>query len=165
MKTLTAILMICLASTAHSASPKAEKISVYTGTWLIDFYPNGRASAQYGSNPGDSGYVDEGTIDFTVLLDGVNQAQKKNTREPADRFQIAIQLEGQTTTIGFVLTDDSFIERTLAELDEKWKQHPVGHRFFELKTKYPIIPKKEESSEPAGGAYVAPAVGAPSAHP
>jgi hypothetical protein len=69
MKTLTAILTVCLASVAYSVSPVTEKISVYTGTWLIDFYPNGRASAQYGSNPGDSGYVDEGTIDFAVLLD------------------------------------------------------------------------------------------------
>ncbi len=147
MKTLMAILTICLATAAYSASPIAEKISVYTGIWLIDFYPNGRASAQYGSNPGDSGYVDEGTIDFTALLNGVNQAQKKSPREPADRFQITIDLEGQTTATGFVLADDSLIERTLAELEKKWKPHPVGQRFLDLKTKFPIIPKKRAANQ------------------
>jgi len=77
----------------------------------------------------------------------VNQVQKKSSREPTDRFQVAIRLESQTTTTGFVLAADFLIERTLSELDGKWKQHPVGHRFFELKTKYPIIPEKGKSSE------------------
>lgn len=149
MKTISIASLILLAASAVAGDPTAEKISVFTGTWLIDFDPAGRAAAYYGSNPGDSGYVDEGTIDFTALLEGVVRAEKKNAKGPGDRYQVSIQYEGQTSATAFVLVDDSIIQRTLIELDGKWKPHPVGQRFSELKAKYPIIPRKEEASEPA----------------
>jgi hypothetical protein len=153
MKTILTALLTCIAACAIAAEPKVTGLTVFTGTWLIDIDANGRATAQYGSTPGDSGYVDEGTIDFPSLLQEIANAKRKSAKETGDRFQIAVQREGETTTAAFTLADDSCIERTLAHLDRKWKPHPIGQRFNELKAKYPIIPKKEKTSEYQGGAY------------
>ena len=144
MKTILITLLALLATGVRAEQPVAQIISVYTGIWLIDFEPTGRAAAYYGPNPGDSGDVDEGTVDFKALLDAVTKAEKKNTKEPGDRFQVSIRYAGQTSTTAYTLIDDLIIQQTLEELDGKWKPHPVGQRFFDLKAKYPIIPKAKE---------------------
>jgi hypothetical protein len=126
---------------------------VFTGTWLIDFQPSGRAVAFYGSNPGDSGHEDEGTVNFKALLEAVTKTERKNAREPGDVFQVSIQYEGETSTTGFTLVNDSVIRQTLVELEDKWKPDPLGQRFFEFKTTSPIILKKKESSGPAPALY------------
>jgi hypothetical protein len=69
--------------------------------------------------------------------------------------------EGQTSTTGFTLVNDSVIRRTLVELEDKWKPDPLGQRFFELKARFPVIPKKKESSGPAPALYREPAAWPP----
>lgn len=150
-----------MATCVSAQEPTVKQISVFTGTWLIDFQPNGRAVVFYGSNPGDSGYVDGGTVDFKALLETVTKTERKNAREPSDVFQVSIQYEGQTSTTGFTLVNDSVIRRTLVELEDKWKPDPLGQRFFELKTRFPVIPKKKESSGPAPALYREPAAWPP----
>lgn len=147
MITISTALLVLLVAGAIAGEPQVDRISVFTGTWLIVFEPTGRAAAYYGSNPGDSGYVEEGTVDFKALLETLTKAEKKNAKESSDRFQVSIHKEGQTTTTAFVLIDDSLIQRTLVELDGKWKPHLVGQRFSDLKAKCPIIPRKDKSSE------------------
>ena len=142
MKTLVAILICAVATVGLATEPRIEDVTIFTGTWLITFEPNGRASAQYGSTPGDSGFVEPGTIDFNQLIAAITKAEKKGKKDPADRFQIAVRHEGQTSIMSFTVKDEAVIEQMLATLDAKWKQHPVGKRFDELKRRYPIIPKK-----------------------
>ena len=150
MKTILITLFAIIATGVCAEQPEVQNISVYTGTWLIDFAPDGRAAASYGSNPGDSGYVDEGTVDFNALLDAVTKTEIKNAKAPGDRFQISIRHTGETSITAYTLIDDSFILRILEELDGKWKPHPIGQRFFELKDKHPIITKAKENSEQGG---------------
>lgn len=134
--------MLALATVALAGEPKIEEVTIFTGTWLITFEPSGQASAQYGSLPGDSGFVDPGTVDFNQLLVDIAKAQRKEKKEPMDRFQIAIRHEGQASILSFTVKDETVIEQLLATLDAKWKQHPPGGRFDELKRRYPIIPKR-----------------------
>jgi hypothetical protein len=146
MKTTSTILLLLVAVCVLAEEPKVEQVSIFTGTWLINFDPSGRAAASYGSNPGDSGYVDEGTVDFKKLLQAVTNTPRK-TKESSDTFQVTIRHKGQTSTTAFVLVDDSAIRKVLEGLDHKWKPHPVGQRFYELTSKHPIVPRIEGNSE------------------
>ena len=159
MKTLLITLIALLAACAYAEIPEVRTISIFTGAWLIDFESDGSASAQYGSTPGDSGNVDKGTIDFNALLEVISKTDRKDTKETSDRFQVSTRYEGQTSTTGYTLVDDSYIEMTLQGLEGKWK--PLGQRFLELKAKYPIIPKKISGSEQSVPGYPPQGVGSP----
>jgi hypothetical protein len=121
--------------------PEVLSISVFTGPWIITFEPSGHASAQYGSVPGDCGYVPPGTVDFDSLLKSIKSAQKKEIKEASDKFQVAIHFKGQTSATAFVFTDMSFLRLVLESLEIKWHQVSGGERFAELLEKYPIIQK------------------------
>lgn len=121
---------------------QVQNITVSTGPWIITFEPSGYASAQYGSTPGDSGYVPKGTVDFISLLKSIESTPTKEKKEPSYEFQIAILHKGQNFTTAFTLTDVSFIRDVLLSLESKWKQMPLGTRFNELHNKYPIIEKQ-----------------------
>ena len=146
MKTIL-IALFAIIATGVYADQRIVHISVYTGTWLVDFRPGGRATASYGSIPGDSGFVDDDTVDFIALLESILKTGKKDTKELGDRFQVSIGYVGETTSTAYSLVDDTFIYDLLEDLDGKWKPHPVGQRFYELKSKYPIVPTEKENSE------------------
>ena len=128
--------------TVFAEDPKVKRITVFTGPWIITFELSGAAHAQYGSLPGDGGYVDEGPVDYAKLLKAIKTTPRKDKNEAGDRFQVAILHERQTSTKVFTLTDESFLEQILRNLESKWKQDPHGTRFNELKEQHPIVHKK-----------------------
>ena len=140
MKTTIIVLLLpILMATVFAEEPKVQSVTVFTGPWLITLESSGRAHAQYGSLPGDGGYVTNGTVDFASLLKSIMSTPKKDKTEPSDQFQVAIHYEGQTSTTGFSLTDTGFLKRLLGSLDFQWKQDPGGTRFNDLRKQYPIV--------------------------
>lgn len=137
------LLTLLGATTLVVADNEVVSIWAVTGPWSIEFGPNGRATAQYGSLPGDAGYVDEGTVDFKALLATLETIRKKEQRGPVDGIQVGIRRKGETSSTAIMSIDDRFIREVLTSIDSKWKQIPGGERFDELKAKHPIIRSKE----------------------
>lgn len=139
MRAISALLPLILAVTCLASQPLARNITVYTGTWIIDFEPSGRAHAQYGSLPGDGAYVEEGTINFENLLETIKHAPREDKKHTGAQLQVAIHYEGDTSATFFSLRDPSFLETLLHKLESRCKQDPLGNRFEDLRRVHPIV--------------------------
>jgi len=144
MKTLTAFLAFVFVVAARAADAPVQRVTVWTGIWTIAFERSGRVHAQYGSLPGDGGYVPEGTVDFAALVKAISATPKKKQHRPQDRIQVVLHREGEAPATASTLTDSSFVEEILLGLETKWKQDPLGTRFGELRRRHPIVARTDE---------------------
>ena len=64
-----------------------------------------------------------------------------------ERFQVALKYAKQISVTAFSLSETSFLERILGDLESKWKQDPGGTRFDKLREEHPIVQKTEKHSE------------------
>lgn len=136
-----ATLIIC--PTAGKA--QVQKIRLFNFTWIISFFPNGEAWAQYGSTAGDCLYLKEGSVDFPALLNHINTAVQEPPRGDDGSYHISLPQKGQTECRSFALQDDSVIKHLLATLENKWTGFdggPIGPRLEAIRKKYPIIPER-----------------------
>jgi hypothetical protein len=140
MRPMVLALIVWFVGLVSAEELPVQSVSIFTGAWIIEFMPSGSARAQYGSSPGDGGYVAEGTVDFTALVKNILATSKKEKTEHGDKFQVAVRYEGQISVTAFVLSETSFLERILGDLESKWKG---GARFDKLREKYPIVQKTE----------------------
>src|SRR3989338_9321656 len=76
MVTLTLVVllsgMVANAGAQSKPAPAPEQASRITllcrQGWIVDFYPDGRVHAQWGSLPGDGASTPRGTVRFEALL-------------------------------------------------------------------------------------------------
>ena len=122
---------------ADFPAPEVRSIRVFTGSWLLTFYPPGNAEAQYGSLLGDSGAVPEGTVDFDEFLRHVQQADEK----PHERCDVELSFGSESEWTTFVPADDTFVWDLLSRIDTRWRPSIVAGRFDELRMSHPISQK------------------------
>ena len=131
------------ASNSTGVSPQAAQITVFTRHgWIVDFYPDGRVHAQWGSLPGDGASVPEGTIRFDALLAAIRRLRVETKMDYGT--QVAVLGVGETSTTAFYVSDDTLFRYLIASFSGKWKQDAGGTRFHELLKTHPIYPDENK---------------------
>ena len=103
--------------------------------------PNGLSSV--------TGKLDAGA---TALVKAIIATPKKEKKTADERFQVAIKYAKKISVTAFSLSETSFLERILGDLESKWKQDPRGTRFDKLREEHLIVQKTEKHSELAPAA-------------
>jgi hypothetical protein len=106
--------------------------------WIVEFHPDGRAHAQWGSLPGDGASVPTGTVDFGRLLETLERLRVETRVEGG--LQVAIHRRGETSATAFHVSDAAPLRSLIASLRDKWRQDAGGARFHELVRRQPICP-------------------------
>jgi hypothetical protein len=143
---LSLVVLLCgmVASCDVASDPRPEpqqvlKITVFPRQgWILDFYPDGRVHAQWGSLPGDGASLPEGTIKFEALLAAIRRLRIETKID--NGTQVAV-LEGrEPSATAFYVSDDTLFRYLMVSLHDKWAQDAGGTRFRELLEANPIYP-------------------------
>ena len=146
MVTLTLVVllsgMVANAGAQSKPAPAPEQASSITlfcrQGWIVDFYPDGRVHAQWGSLPGDGASTPKGTVRFDALLAALERLRVE--RRIDGGTQVAVLREQETTTTAFYVSDDTLFRYLVASFSDKWTQDEGGTRFQELLKMHPICP-------------------------
>jgi hypothetical protein len=85
------------ASNPTGVSPQVLQVTIFTTHgWIVDFYPDGRVHAQWGSLPGDGASVPEGTVRFDALLAAIRRLRVETKMDRGT--QVAVLRAGETST-------------------------------------------------------------------
>ena len=118
------------------------KITVFSRQgWILDFYPDGRVHAQWGSLPGDGASVPKGTVRFDALLAAIRRLRVE--MKVNGGTQVAVVGEREPSTTAFYVSDDTLFRYLVASFSDKWTQDAGGTRFHELLKMHPIYPGAE----------------------
>lgn len=125
------------ASNPTGGSAQALQITIFIRHgWIVDFYPDGRVHAQWGSLAGDGASLPEGTVSFDALLAAVRRLRVETKTDHGT--QVAVLGAGETSTTAFYVSDDTLFRYLTASFSGKWKQDAGGTRFHELLRIHPI---------------------------
>ena len=148
MVTLTLVVLLSgmVANAGAQSKPapwpepeQASRITLFCRQgWIVDFYPDGRVHAQWGSLPGDGASTPKGTVRFDALL-AVLQRLRVERRSDGGT-QVAVHRERETTATAFYVSDDTLLRYLVASFSDKWTQDEGGTRFHELLKMHPICP-------------------------
>ncbi len=131
------------ASNPTGVSPRVLQVTVFTRQgWIVDFYPDGRVHAQWGSLPGDGASVPEGTVRFDALLAAIRRLRVEMKIDYGT--QVAVLGAGETSITAFYVSDDTLFRYLIASFSAKWKQDAGGTRFHELLKTHPIYPDENK---------------------
>jgi hypothetical protein len=134
---------VSAASNPTGVSPQVLQITVFARHgWIVDFYPDGRVHAQWGSLPGDGASVPAGTVRFDALLAAIRRLRVETKMDYGT--QVALLGVGETSTTAFYVSDDTLFRYLMASFSGKWKQDPGGTRFHELLKIHPIYPDENK---------------------
>jgi len=149
---ITLLLAVLLSGTVANASaasnptgvsPRVLQVTVLPRQgWIVDFYPDGRVHAQWGSLPGDGASVPEGTVRFDALLAAIRRLRAET--KTGYGTQVAVLGVGETSTTAFYVSDDTLFRYLIASFSGKWKQDAGGTRFHELLKTHPIYPDENK---------------------
>jgi hypothetical protein len=125
-----------IVASAGVSSPVLQ-VTVFTGRgWIVDFYPDGRVHAQFGSLPGDGASVPAGTVRFDALLAAIRRLRAETRVDHGT--QVAVREAGETSATAFYISDDTLFRYLVASFSDRWVQDAGGTRFHELVTRHPI---------------------------
>lgn len=133
----------------------SRALEITTGAparWMLRFELSGAAHAQYGSLPGDGGFVPPGSVDFSRLARDLASAAGGAAAAGPDRIQVSAWAlcaadavgcdppEGSTAPLSDA--QQRVVLRLLADLETRWRPDEYGtKRFDELRQRFPIAPR------------------------
>jgi hypothetical protein len=146
---LVALLSGMVATGGVASDPRREpeqalKITVFPRQgWILDFYPDGRVHAQWGSLPGDGASLPEGTVGFEALLAAIRRLRVDAKIE--NGTQVAVLEASAPSATAFYVSDDTLFRYLVMSFGDRWRQDAGGTRFHELLEANPIYPADANS--------------------
>ena len=144
---LVTLLVGMVASSGAASEPTPTPAPALTITvfprqgWIVDFYPDGRVDAQWGSLPGDGASVPKGTVRFDALLAAIRRLRVET--KTGRGTQVAVVGAREPSATAFYVSDDTLFRYLMASFGDKWTQDAGGTRFHELLEMYPFYPAEE----------------------
>jgi hypothetical protein len=133
--------------------PRAIEIAMPSLAWTIRLDFSGAAHAQYGSLPGDGGFVPPGTFDLPALARALSAAAGGRPSAGPSRLQATAwslcpadaepkDCDWQTDALTYASDEQqAVLLRLLEKLEPQWKPDEYGtKRFEELRREHPILP-------------------------
>ena len=139
-----ALLSGIVARAGAASAPAGEDAQVLQVTvlighgWIVDFYPDGRVHAQFGSLSGDGASVPAGSVRFDALLTAIGRLRVETRIDHGT--QVAVLRAGETSVTAFYVSDDTLFRYLMTSLGDRWVQDPGGARFHELLKQHPMYP-------------------------
>ena len=134
-------------------APRAIEVVTPSLLWMIHFELSGAAHAQYGSLPGDGGFVPPGTVDLPALARALSAAAGGGASKGPDRIQVTASslcpegaekedCDWQSGALEYASdAQQRVVLRLLEALEPQWQADEFGtRRFEELRRKHPIAP-------------------------
>ncbi|MET0555663.1 MAG: hypothetical protein ABW221_21675 [Vicinamibacteria bacterium] len=138
----------------QAATPRPLEIATADLAWRLRVDFSGAVHAQYGSAPGDGGFVPPGTIDRPALARALSAAAGGGAPKGPHRLQAtaswfcpedvkAAGCDWRSEALGHPNEEqERILRRLLEELEPQWKPDEYGtRRFEELRRTHPILPR------------------------
>jgi len=103
--------------------------------WFLTIRPDGSASIQYGSGPGDSASLPAGTLNFQAIAAEV--VKRESVKTIPGSSSAVLWRKGEHSAEFHSLTNDDYFRNLIESVSNKWRKVP---RFDELRKEFPIYP-------------------------